>query len=221
MTDRMPEALDDADPEGAEIVPFKDEPWVSRIMNPEVGLPTAAVAAGIGALAFWLRAPEGPILAASAGVLCAALVFLAVIDLLVKRLPDAIVLPAYPLLALAAAAAAAVGEVTWAEAGIALACMAGCYAVYWLICFFTGGMGWGDVKLAGVLGLTLGLGGPWDAVYGALVLPMILGGVIGFPMLFKGGGKAELPFGPFMVAAAIPVLMMPDDMVPWLMALFR
>ncbi|MCC3299247.1 prepilin peptidase [Arthrobacter caoxuetaonis] len=221
MSAPEPETLEDTDPEGAEIVPFTDEPWVPRIMNPEVGLPAAAVAAGVGALAFWLRAPDGPILAAAAGLLCAVLVILAVIDMMTRRLPDAIVLPAYPLLGLAAAAAALAGEVTWAQAGIAAACMAGCYAVYWLICFFTGGMGWGDVKLAGVLGLALGLAGPWDAVYGVLVLPMILGGVIGFPMLFRGGGKVEMPFGPFMVAAAVPVLMMPDGMVPWLMDLFR
>ncbi|MCC3292566.1 A24 family peptidase [Arthrobacter sp. zg-Y1110] len=211
----------DQDPEGAEITPFTDEPWVPRIMNLEVGLPSAAVAAGVGLLTWWLRADAGSVLAVATGILCAVLVMLCVIDVMTKRLPDAIVLPAYPLLLLACAAAAAAGETTWAALGTALACMAGCYTLYWLVCFFSGGMGWGDAKLAGVLGLALGMAGPWDAAYGALVLPMALGGLVGFPLLFKGGGKAEMAFGPFMVAGAIPVLMMPDTLVPWLMDLVR
>ncbi|MGK3708598.1 prepilin peptidase [Arthrobacter sp. IK3] len=209
------------DPEGAEITPFTDEPWVPRIMNLEVGLPAAAVAAGIGSLVWWARTDSGPIMAAATGFLCVVLILLAVIDALTKRLPDVIVLPAYPALILACLAAAAAGETGWRSVLVAAGCMAGCYAAYWTVCFFTGGMGWGDAKLAGVLGLALGMAGPWDAAYGALVLPMILGGVAGFPLLFTGGGKAELPFGPFMVAGAVPVLMFPDVLVSALMGIFR
>lgn len=214
-------AAEPTEPEGAEITPFRDEPWLPRIMNPEVGLPLAAAAAGTGALGWWLTSERGAVLPVLTGILCALLVVLAVIDVMTRRLPDSIVLPLYPAACAALVAAAMLGEISWGQLLTAAACMAGGYALLWLVCFFTGGMGWGDVKLAGVLGLVLGAGGAWDAVYGVLLLPMLLGGVAAVPLLFRGGGKAEMPFGPFMAAGALPVLMMPAVLAPHLMEMFR
>lgn len=204
-----------------EITPFIDEPWAPRLMTLEVGLPTSAAALGIGTLGWWLTSGTAVILPVLTGALCAVLVVLAVIDMMTQRLPDAIVLPMYPALGAGLTAAAVLGEISWGQLLAGAACMAGGYILLWLVCFFTGGMGWGDVKLAGILGLALGVAGPWDAVYGALLLPMMLGGLIAVPLLFKGGGKMEIPFGPFMVAGAIPVLMMPGALAPMLMDLFR
>ena len=83
-------------------------------------------------------------------------VALALIDLDTQRLPNSIVLPAYPVAAvLLSAAALTAGAperlITMAVGG------AGLFAVYFgMASLYRGGMGFGDVKLAGVIGLFLG-----------------------------------------------------------------
>src|SRR6185437_16390357 len=85
-------------------------------------------------------------------------VALALIDLDVRKLPNALTLPAYlvgpVLLAIAVAGDGDVGWDSLLRAGGGLAAM---YAFYYLLWFITSGrgMGFGDVKLAGVLGLFL------------------------------------------------------------------
>lgn len=70
-------------------------------------------------------------------------------------------------------------------------------------------MGYGDVKLAFVLGLFLGFIG-WNAVLWGTVLAFILGGVWGLILLItrKGTGKTQIPFGPFMLAGALVVMVL-------------
>jgi leader peptidase (prepilin peptidase)/N-methyltransferase len=78
-------------------------------------------------------------------------------------------------------------------------------AVYYALWFaYPAGMGYGDVKLAGVLGLyTAWLG--WGAWAVGLFLGFLLGGVFGIALiaLRKGGRKTAVPFGPFMLAAVL------------------
>jgi leader peptidase (prepilin peptidase) / N-methyltransferase len=88
---------------------------------------------------------------------------LAVIDARSQRLPDALTLPSYPVaLALLGFAAlllpGGAGHFLSALAGLALA-----WGVFLLqVLLYPAGLGWGDVKLAGLLGLYLGwLGGSW------------------------------------------------------------
>ena len=71
------------------------------------------------------------------------------IDADVHRLPDGLVLPAYPaLLVMLVVATAGLGE--WAALVRALACMAALYAVYFLMAVTSpSSLGFGDVKLAG------------------------------------------------------------------------
>jgi leader peptidase (prepilin peptidase)/N-methyltransferase len=79
--------------------------------------------------------------------------------------------------------------------------MAALYGLYFVLAIVKqGGMGFGDVKLAGVIGLYLGFLG-WG--------PLLVGGFLGF--LFGGIGgalaiaarraglKSKIPFGPYMV----------------------
>jgi leader peptidase (prepilin peptidase)/N-methyltransferase len=75
------------------------------------------------------------------------------------------------------------------------------YFVFLLLMNLAGGMGMGDVKLAGVLGLALGLISAEAAIAG-LVLAFLLGGLAGaLTMLARGGGtRARIPFGPFLLA---------------------
>jgi leader peptidase (prepilin peptidase)/N-methyltransferase len=129
---------------------------------------------------------------------------LAMIDIDVKRLPNAIVLPSYPVVAVLLGTAAAVqGE--WdtllraALAGLAL------YAFYFLLMLvYPRGMGFGDVKLAGILGAYLGWLGWGELVVGAF-LAFLVGGVFGLALMLVGraGRKSAIPFGPWMLLGAL------------------
>jgi leader peptidase (prepilin peptidase)/N-methyltransferase len=137
---------------------------------------------------------------------------LALIDLDCKRLPDALTLPSYPVAVVLLAAAALLGS----GSGDLLRALLGGLAmgaVYFALWFaYPAGMGYGDVKLAGVLGLyTAWLG--WGAWAVGLFLGFLLGGVFGIALiaLGKGGRKTAVPFGPFMlVAVLIAVLAGPE-----------
>jgi leader peptidase (prepilin peptidase)/N-methyltransferase len=137
---------------------------------------------------------------------------LALIDLDCKRLPDALTLPSYPLAAVLLGGAALAGSdsgefVRALLGGVAM------FAVYFALCFaYPAGMGFGDVKLAGVLGLyTAWLG--WGAWAVGLFLGFFLGGVFGIALIAvkKGGRKTAVPFGPFMLLGAlIAILVGPE-----------
>ena len=67
------------------------------------------------------------------------------------------------------------------------------------------GMGAGDVKLAGVLGLLVG----FPAVLGAVWIAAVSGGIVAILLLLlrKKGRKDAIPFGPFLSLGAITVLL--------------
>ncbi|ACL42109.1 peptidase A24A prepilin type IV (plasmid) [Pseudarthrobacter chlorophenolicus A6] len=207
----LPDALT---AEEVEIIPDVDEPWLPSVLNLETGLPTAAVAAGTAMLGFWVNAGRGPLVAGMISLLTAALVFLAVIDWKTHRLPNAIVLPMYPAFGLAVAVGAVTGSITVTAALTAAISMAAAFAVLWLVAFFTGGLGFGDVKLGGVLGLVCGLESGYAAALGALLLPMMLGGLVALPLMFAGRRKQEFAFGPYMVAGALLILLLPGVIEP-------
>lgn len=66
---------------------------------------------------------------------------------------------------------------------------------------FRGGMGMGDVKMAGVMGLYLG----WPAALVALLAAFVAGGLVSLALLALGrvGRKDQIAFGPFLAAGAI------------------
>ena len=76
-----------------------------------------------------------------------------------------------------------------------------------------GGMGGGDVKLAGLLGLLLGLAGVIIAVWAAVVV----GGVVAAALLLlrKRGRKSEMPFGPFLAGGAAVALLAGAEIQSW------
>lgn len=130
-------------------------------------------------------------------------VALAAIDLDVRRLPDAIVLPSYPVAAALLLAASAL-EGDGGSAVRALAGAGAMLALYvTLVLVHPGGMGLGDVKLSGVLGAYLGWAG-WAELAVGSFLGFLLGGVVGGALLVVGraGRRTRLPFGPFMLAGA-------------------
>ncbi len=132
---------------------------------------------------------------------------LALIDVDVHRLPDAIVLPSYAvgvaLLALASWNPG--GQADWwalVRALVGAAAMFGAYFVMVLV--YPAGMGLGDVKLAGVLGLYLGWFG-WPVLLLGFFFAFLLGGVYSLVLVLahRAGRKSGIPFGPWMIAGAI------------------
>lgn len=135
--------------------------------------------------------------------LAAVSVALALIDIDVHKLPNTIVLPAYAVGAVLLSSASIVsGEYSvLLRAGIAMAAL---FLAYFLMAFlYPAGMGLGDVKLAGVLGLYLGWVG-WGAVIVGALGAFILGGVYAFVLILgkRANRKSGIPFGPWMLVGA-------------------
>lgn len=128
---------------------------------------------------------------------------LTAIDLDVRRLPDVIVKPSYAVLgALFTAAALADGDQrSMVGAAIGTAALG---SLYLLIVFIAPrGMGWGDVKLSGVLGMALGFLG-WQTLAVGAFAGFLLGGVVGGALLAIGriARRSRIPYGPWMILGA-------------------
>src|SRR5690606_12175988 len=78
------------------------------------------------------------------------------------------------------------------------------------------GMGMGDVKLAGVLGLFLGWLGRGPLVVGAFAA-FVLGGVFGIALMAvrRAGRRTRIPFGPWMLAGAWAGVFAGDAVAGW------
>jgi len=178
---------------------------------PLVEMATAALFALVAGLAAPAvdSAPTSPSTAVPFIVLIALLYFMAIsialalIDADVHRLPNAIVLPAYPVLAaLLVLSSAASGDwVALGRAGIGLAALGGMYLALALV--VPGGMGLGDVKLAGVLGMVLAYLG-WGPLAVGAFGAFVLGGSFAIGLVLAGRARrgSGIPFGPWMLAGA-------------------
>lgn len=130
-------------------------------------------------------------------------VALTVIDLDHHRLPNVIVYPTYVVTAVLLIVASMVtgdyGRLL--SAAIGLVALGGFY--FALAIARPGGMGLGDVKLAGALGLLLGWLG-WSQLIVGGFAAFVLGGVIGIALMIgrRANRKTPLPFGPFMLLGA-------------------
>lgn len=130
-------------------------------------------------------------------VLTSFLVPLTLIDLATRRLPNRLVAPA-------AAAAVLIGSVldpgSEVERLIAGAAAGGSFLLVALA--YPGGMGLGDVKLAGALGLFLG-----SEVAVAIFAALLMGVTVGVGIMARkgvaAGRKTGVPFGPFLAAGAV------------------
>ncbi len=83
---------------------------------------------------------------------------------------------------------------------------------------FRGGMGWGDVKMAALIGLAVG----FPLIFVALLMGLILGGLVaGILLLFKIKGRKEsIPFGPFLSLTTIATLLWGHNIFNWYLGLF-
>lgn len=130
-------------------------------------------------------------------------VALALIDIDVHRLPDRIVLPSYIVgVVLLGLASVLSGDGDRAlRAVIAMVALAVAYFLMALI--YPGGMGLGDVKLAGLIGLYLGFTG-WGALAVGALSAFLLAGIFAGVLIATGRAtrKSGIPFGPWMLAGA-------------------
>lgn len=130
-------------------------------------------------------------------------VVLALIDLRCHRLPDALTLPSYPIALALLGVAAVVGSDEHALLR-AVAGMAVLGGFYRLLAVFPAGMGGGDVKLAGVLGLYLGWAGWPHLVLGTFAAFTLASAVaLGLVATRRATLRTHLPFGPFMLVGAL------------------
>jgi leader peptidase (prepilin peptidase)/N-methyltransferase len=141
-------------------------------------------------LAAWL------VLAVVGAILC-------YIDLRTKYLPSAIIWPAYGVVAvLLVGASATSGD--WHALLRAVVAGAVTFALFWVLWWvYPSGLGFGDVRLSGLLGGALGWLG-WaeviTGVYGGFLLGAILGLLLVALKVFE---RKAFAFGPFMLAGAL------------------
>jgi leader peptidase (prepilin peptidase)/N-methyltransferase len=109
---------------------------------------------------------------------------------------------------------------TTIEPGIASAALGGAigFAVFLVIALVSrGGMGWGDVKLAALIGLATG----FPLVFVAIIMAAILGGIVAVILLAtrRRGRREMIPFGPFLAVAAMATLLWGSTILRWYLGL--
>jgi leader peptidase (prepilin peptidase)/N-methyltransferase len=151
-------------------------------------------------------------------VLFTALAALVVIDGEVYRLPDLIVLPtlaaSIPIIVIVSIAVDDPERIRYALVGAAV------YFGFLFIAHLISprGMGFGDVKLAAVMGLYVG----WLAasytealalVLWAMLLGFLTGTVLGVVLLVARRGSRPFPFGPFLALGCVAAIVLSEGLV--------
>jgi leader peptidase (prepilin peptidase)/N-methyltransferase len=141
-------------------------------------------------------------------VLCFVLVTVTLTDLDLRVIPNAIVLAG----AVAAVAIVAIGDAgELGERAIAAAAAGG--FLFLVVLAYPRGMGMGDAKLVGMMGLYLG-----RAVAPAVLIGFAVGALVGLVLIARHGAAARkqaVPFGPFLALGAVIGLWFGDDIVDW------
>ena len=140
--------------------------------------------------------------------LAAVLVPLTVVDLAEQRLPGVLVLPSYLVLGVAfgvdAVLRANYDNLLRSVAGMVVLAVA-----YLGLALAVGGLGAGDVKLAGLLGLALGWWG-WTALFTGTFLGWLLAAVVRVALRTTGRVERDdpMPLGPFLAMGAVATVVL-------------
>lgn len=161
--------------------------------------PVVEAATGLLFALVGLRFADRPVLLAAYLAFAAIAVALALIDLDVHRLPNVIVLPSYPVLGVLLVLGVDRDTLLRAAAGAVLL-----FGFFLLVAVVApGGIGFGDVKLAGVVGgmtAAVSWGAFLTGAFGGFLLGAIAGGLLMAGR--RASRRTAVPFGPFMLLAA-------------------
>ncbi len=137
----------------------------------------------------------------------AALVAVAFIDLDHRIIPDRIVLPGAVIGLVTSIALHPSRWWVYAVAGVGAAAFLLAIGLIW-----SGGMGFGDVKLALMMGFVLG-----SSVVVAMFLGFLAGGIGGIVLIALGVKKRKdkIPFGPFLAAGAAVASLWGPSIIDW------
>ena len=147
--------------------------------------------------------------------IASALIVIFVYDLKHYEIPDKVLFPAIGITFLFQAVSS-----SYLIFNYLLAVLIGAgffFAIFW---FSKGAwMGFGDVKLAVLMGLLLG----FPNILSALFMAFFLGAIIGVILmpLKKKGLKSEIPFGPFLVLGTFLALLYGTQTIQWYLNLFQ
>ena len=170
---------------------------------------TAVVAGILGGSVGWSPALSFLLYLAPVGVA------LAVVDWHTRLLPTKVIAPSYAVVAvLAAVSAWAEGDVdALVTAGLGWLVAGGTFFLLWFI--YPRGMGYGDVRLSGVLGIALGYLG-WAELLVGVYAGFVVGalGGLGLSALRIVDRKAY-PFGPFMLVGAVIGVVLGPYVAAW------
>lgn len=161
----------------------------------------AAVGAGLAAAAMGLVLGWDPALVVLLPLVPVSAA-LTVIDWRTRLLPTRLIAPSYAVTLVTVLVAffldgRDVGDLY--RTGLGWLVYGGLFFVLWFI--YPRGLGYGDVRLAGVLGLALGWVG-WGALLLGIWSGLLLGGVLG-GLLSLVTRRRDYPFGPFMLLGAL------------------
>ena len=175
-----------------------------------------AVEAGTALLCALVVLAEGPEWRALLGIaFVLLLVPIALIDLDTFTIPNKLTGPG-ALIAVALVAIFSPGALP--EHLFAAVAAGGFLFAAWLV--YPAGMGMGDVKLAGMMGLFLGRAvGP--AMFAGLIAGALVGSLIIARLGVAKGRKAKIPFGPYLCLGGLVGLFAGDPIVDWYLGTFE
>lgn len=142
-------------------------------------------------------------------------VALGLVDWRTRLLPTKVIAPSYAVLVVLTMLAAAVSG-DWdslVRAGWGWLIAGGVFFVLWFV--YPRGMGYGDVRLSGLLGISLGYLG-WGELVTGLYAAFILGGVGGLLLsALRIVDRKAYPFGPFMLVGALLGVLAGPGVAAW------
>lgn len=178
------------------------EPYADIARLPGLAWKAAVASAVAGALVGAVVGIDWPLLVALPVVPVG--VALAVVDWRTHLLPTRLIAPAYAVVVAAVVTAGLLSGDTSAivRAGLGWLLAGGLFFLLWFV--HPRGMGYGDVRLSGVLGLVLGYLG-WGQLALGLWAGFLFGGFGGLLVKrLRGGGPGyNPPFGPWMLIGAL------------------
>jgi leader peptidase (prepilin peptidase) / N-methyltransferase len=136
------------------------------------------------------------------------LLVVAVIDIDTRKIPNKLTYPLTPALLVLLGAGAVLDGEPQRLLGALLGGLGAFAALLVIALISPRGMGFGDVKLAGFIGIGLGYWGPGHVVLG-LFGAFLIGGVVAIALLaLRARGRRDaIPFGPYLAAAAVLALL--------------